>query len=436
MMRTPGRQILCGALVGVASVFAFAGIGSAASTIISASGASAWTPNTATLNPGESVTFKNSTGFQHGINWTGGPATPGCAAAVPTGGSASTSNWEGDCTFNDAGNYTFNCPIHTNMTGTITVTGPQKPGVTTGTATAIGDNGATLNGTVDPNEQSTTYLFKWGTTTGYTGGTTSSEPAGSGPSAVPASANLTGLAAKTIYHFRLFATNSSGTSEGVDKTFTTSGPPTATTTGTTTLTDTSVTLQGTVNPFGHPTTYFFEWGEEASYGNATSAVSAGSGFTALPKTAGLTGLTPETEYHFRIVAENSLGGISVGVDKTFTTASTPPPPPPPPTETPPPSVLEPAPLVPPPAGGTAPDTRLTLKPAAKTKDRTPTFKFKSTVSGASFKCTLDGKALKPCRSPLTTKKLSFGRHTFKVGALAGGASDPTPAASSFKVLKP
>ena len=93
-------------------------------------------------------------------------------------------------------------------------------------------------------------------------------------------------------------------------------------------------------------------------------------------------------------------------------------------------------MITPPPPVTVPDTKITLKPAAKTKDRTPTFKFKSTVAGASFKCTLDGKALKPCRSPLTTKKLSFGRHTFKVSALAGGASDPTPAASSFKVLKP
>ena len=89
---------------------------------------------------------------------------------------------------------------------------------------------------------------------------------------------------------------------------------------------------------------------------------------------------------------------------------------------------------PPPA--VAPNTTITLKPTAKTKDRTPTFKFKSTVAGATFKCTLDGKALKPCRSPLTTKTLSFGRHTLKVGAVAGGASDPTPAAFSFKVLKP
>jgi hypothetical protein len=96
---------------------------------------------------------------------------------------------------------------------------------------------------------------------------------------------------------------------------------------------------------------------------------------------------------------------------------------------PPPPTVEPPPVV-------APNTTITLKPKAKTKDRTPTFKFMSTVAGATVKCTLDGKALKPCRSPLTTKTLSFGRHTLKVSAVSGGASDPSPAAYSFKVVKP
>jgi hypothetical protein len=49
---------------------------------------------------------------------------------------------------------------------------------------------------------------------------------------------------------------------------------------------------------------------------------------------------------------------------------------------------------------------------------------------------LDGKALKPCRSPLTTKSLSLGKHTLKVAAIAGGLKDPSPAVSSFKVVKP
>ena len=82
-----------------------------------------------------------------------------------------------------------------------------------------------------------------------------------------------------------------------------------------------------------------------------------------------------------------------------------------------------------------PNTTLTKKPKAKTTDRTPTFKFTSTINPATFECKLDSGAFKSCDSPLTTKKLSLGKHTFKVRAIAGGVTDPTPASASFKVIK-
>ncbi len=82
-----------------------------------------------------------------------------------------------------------------------------------------------------------------------------------------------------------------------------------------------------------------------------------------------------------------------------------------------------------------PETKITMKPKAKTTDRTPTLKFSSTSSGASFECQVDGAAFKACRSPLTTKTLSFGKHTVKVRAILGGVQDPTPATVSFKVVK-
>jgi hypothetical protein len=81
------------------------------------------------------------------------------------------------------------------------------------------------------------------------------------------------------------------------------------------------------------------------------------------------------------------------------------------------------------------NTTLTKKPKAKTTDRTPTFKFVSSVNPATFKCNLDGKGFKPCSSPFTTKKLKLGKHTFKVRATAEGFTDPTPATARFKVIK-
>jgi len=95
------------------------------------------------------------------------------------------------------------------------------------------------------------------------------------------------------------------------------------------------------------------------------------------------------------------------------------------------SGLEPAPILLAPK----PDTRVSAKPPAKTHDRTPTLRFRSTIAPATFECRLDRRPFKPCRSPFTTKPLSFGRHTIKIRAVAGGATDPTPAQASFKVVK-
>lgn len=102
-------------------------------------------------------------------------------------------------------------------------------------------------------------------------------------------------------------------------------------------------------------------------------------------------------------------------------------PPPPPASEP---LSAPAPVVVAPA----PDTKIILKPAAKTKDRTPTVKFKATVAGATYRCSIDSKPSKACRSPFTVPVLKPGRHTIRVVAVAGGIADPTPAVASFKIL--
>ena len=81
------------------------------------------------------------------------------------------------------------------------------------------------------------------------------------------------------------------------------------------------------------------------------------------------------------------------------------------------------------------NTQITKGPKAKTTDRTPTFKFKSTESPATFKCKLDSKPFKSCTSPDTLRRLKFGKHTFKVRATSGGFTDSTPAKKTFKVVK-
>ncbi|HVF78130.1 MAG TPA: hypothetical protein VNA28_07515, partial [Solirubrobacteraceae bacterium] len=98
----------------------------------------------------------------------------------------------------------------------------EPPVVTASAATAIGETGATLNGTVDARETPTSAYFEYGTTTSY--GTSTPVQAFDGAIATAASAALTGLQPATTYHFRLVATSVHGTAQATG-TLTTQGTP-------------------------------------------------------------------------------------------------------------------------------------------------------------------------------------------------------------------
>ncbi len=113
-------------------------------------------------------------------------------------------------------------------TGTAVVSGaesfttqPGPPLVTGAAAEEITETSAKLSGIVNPVNEATTYHFEWGTDTSY-GNQVPVETegsAGSGGQPVTVSAPVEGLKAGTIYHFRLLATNPSGTTEGPDREF-------------------------------------------------------------------------------------------------------------------------------------------------------------------------------------------------------------------------
>ncbi|HET7485523.1 MAG TPA: hypothetical protein VFJ64_09130 [Solirubrobacterales bacterium] len=88
------------------------------------------------------------------------------------------------------------------------------------------------------------------------------------------------------------------------------------------------------------------------------------------------------------------------------------------------------------SGGNPPQTLLKRTPPHKTHDRTPSFRFAADERGVTFQCKLDGKPYKACHSPFTTKKLSLGRHVFRVRARDdSGRLDPSPASYAFKVIR-
>jgi hypothetical protein len=97
-------------------------------------------------------------------------------------------------------------------------------------------------------------------------------------------------------------------------------PPTVVTEEASSVTQTTAILNGTVNPNNESVTGCeFEYGTTTSYGSFTGCGGiAFHGNGAVPTDGVLSGLTPGTTYHFRILAI-SHAGAGKGGDRTFTT---------------------------------------------------------------------------------------------------------------------
>jgi hypothetical protein len=121
------------------------------------------------------------------------------------------------------------------------------------------------------------------------------------------------------------ATNGSGQSVGADHTFKTAGhPPPAVATGPATgVSSTTATVTGVVNPNGADTTYEFEFGLTTAYGMQTTAATLAAGSTPVSVSQTLTGLTPGTVFHYRIVALHGSTVVSPGIDQVFMTHPSP-----------------------------------------------------------------------------------------------------------------
>jgi hypothetical protein len=119
----------------------------------------------------------------------------------------------------------------TAVTATFAVeTAPTS--VTTGAPPSIGGTTAAFTGSVNPGGLATTAFFEYGLDPKYTGAgplaytqTTPAQPIGSDFASHFISASVTGLVPNALYHVRLVATNSAGTTVGPDITFTTLKTP-------------------------------------------------------------------------------------------------------------------------------------------------------------------------------------------------------------------
>jgi hypothetical protein len=98
--------------------------------------------------------------------------------------------------------------------------------------------------------------------------------------------------------------------------------PSVSTSGISHTTYSSTILSGFVNPHGQLTNFVFEYGPTNIYGLQTPLAPAGSGSSSVKVSQPITGLRPDTVYHYRIVAA-SPGGTIKGSDHSFKTPKIP-----------------------------------------------------------------------------------------------------------------
>ena len=205
---------------------------------------------------------------------------------------------------------------------------PLEPGVSTD---AVGSgptvDSVMLAGTVNPEGVTATYHFDYGPSSSYGQSTPAPGPElASATSGQYVTTTLSGLTLGTVYHYRLVAANTGGTTYGPDQTFTTyATAPTLTTGPAQNVGQSTAQLTGTINAQGAETTYQFQYGTTIYYAASAPvpAANAGSSATDQSMITNVAGLAPSTTYHYRLVASNA-GGTSYGADQALTTASAPP----------------------------------------------------------------------------------------------------------------
>jgi hypothetical protein len=200
---------------------------------------------------------------------------------------------------------------------TLTTLAAPPQATTLAASNNVGTN-VNLNASINPGGAATTFYFQYGTTTNY-GSFSLTNTLAAGLSTVVTNTLVSGLVPITLYHFRVVAMNSAGSSNGSDLTFTTTiAVPQATTLAATNITATNANLRASINPDGAATTFYFQYGTSTNYGSFSTTNTLAAGTSAVVTNTAVTGLIIGTLYHFQVVAGNSAGS-SVGADLTFNT---------------------------------------------------------------------------------------------------------------------
>jgi hypothetical protein len=283
--------------------------------------ASAVAPTTATLNGtvNPDAIAVNTCHFEYGTTTAYG-STANCVPA-PGAGSSPVAVHANITGLTPGATYHFRLAasnVHGTNTGEDRRLGPPTVGAET--AEPVEQTTVTLHALIDPNGVATHYQFEYGTTAAYgSSAPVPEESVGAGETAQEVAVPVSGLQPGVRYHYRVVAVNGSGSTDGVDRVFTTIPAAQIDSVTISEVGPSSALLEARINPLSNDTKYHFEYGPTTAYGTSVPIPGAdiGSGSSDVPVSQSIAGLTPNTTYHVRVVAENAVG-TSASPDHTFT----------------------------------------------------------------------------------------------------------------------
>jgi hypothetical protein len=132
---------------------------------------------------------------------------------------------------------------------------------------------------------------------------------------------LSGLSTNSTYRYAFVAGNAAGKGLGVERSFTPSAVLRVKTLPATNITPSSATLNGSFDPDGISTTYYYKYGL-GEYTQQTAPVAPVSSTGDLAIAMPIADLKPNALYRYRLVATNSMG-VTQGPERTFRTSGLP-----------------------------------------------------------------------------------------------------------------
>jgi uncharacterized protein DUF11 len=202
------------------------------------------------------VTLFGTTSSQGTCTGSGSPVTVTCDLGAITSGSSATATLvvsvsqpgsvTNAVTASNGEGGSASAQASTMVLAPVAPAGASGPRATTGAATGIGAHSATLTGKVTTGGQPTSYFFEYGKAKSL-GRVTVVRRIGTDASV---SAAVPGLTAASAYHYRLVAVNDSGSSDGAQLTFQSTGRrrPAAIALRVARRTDAALKLAGAVRP--------------------------------------------------------------------------------------------------------------------------------------------------------------------------------------------